>query len=235
MQGFWILSINRLQKSLITTACNGRSNYDLNHSCKNVWCLYCDIHQLSHLLLQQLNIDNINYILYSKYCLCIYLYFIARLIEFLLSNKSIAQSKAPELTLTKPNQAIILIYHYIKETASNFWYYIDREDTTKGAGYCLSSKIIHKIEFFTYTPKANFYDKLFLNMDLSNLSETSKKVQCCIKCLLQRNIVANIVEKRFSIKLMICLYLKKYLNSYYFLDKCLGSEWKNINTHINTV
>lgn len=49
------------------------------------------------------------------------------------------------------------------------------ENHTKGVGCIYRQEILQDITFFTSAPKAQFYDKLFLNLDLSDFPESTAK------------------------------------------------------------
>jgi len=62
------------------------------------------------------------------------------------------------------------------ETANRLWYNkIGNKTTRKGLAFIYRQEILQDIAFFTSAPKAQFYDKLFLNLDLSDFHESTAK------------------------------------------------------------
>lgn len=57
------------------------------------------------------------------------------------------------------------------ETASQIWYNRIGKAIRKGLAVIYRQEIMQDITLFTSAPKANFYDKLFLNLDLSEFPE----------------------------------------------------------------
>lgn len=74
--------------------------------------------------------------------------------------------KAKELNLSLKNI----------ETANHLWYNnIVRKNTRKGLAVIYRQEILQDITLFTSAPKTQFYDKLFLNLDLSDFPESTAK------------------------------------------------------------
>lgn len=62
------------------------------------------------------------------------------------------------------------------ETANRLWYNkIGNKTTRKGLAVIYRQEILQDIALFTSAPKAQFYDKLFLNLDLSDFHESTAK------------------------------------------------------------
>ena len=62
------------------------------------------------------------------------------------------------------------------ETANRLWYNkIGNKTTRKGLAVIYRQEILQDIAFFTSAPKSQFYDKLFLNLDLSEFPESTAR------------------------------------------------------------